>query len=280
MHNNNETIANLQGSGTVGLGSGTLTVGQGSFSGVIQDSNFGAGGNLTKTGTDTLTLTGANTFTGTTTIAGGSLVLSGSGSLSGSSPVNITSATGIFDLSAISASSQTIGSLSGVVGSSVVLGGTNLVIGGANSNTTFAGVISGTDGSLTKVGTGTTTLTGVNSYTGATTVNGGTLVADVSGNPSALSSSSALVLGTGGAFELSNTSATSRTQVMDGLTVNAGNNSIVINNPERRHDDVGFARGPERDGRDYPQSRGIGGFPLDAGRQFRNDGDRPHRAEE
>ena len=49
-----------------------------------------------------------------------------------------------------------------------------LSVGSANTNTTFAGVISGA-GNLTKIGTGTLTLSGTNTYTGVTTVNAGTL---------------------------------------------------------------------------------------------------------
>lgn len=54
------------------------------------------------------------------------------------------------------------------------------VIGGRNLNTTFAGkiseVIAARTAAITKVGTGTFTLTGANTYTGTTTVNGGTLL--------------------------------------------------------------------------------------------------------
>jgi len=129
---------------------------------------------LTKLGAATLTLGGANTYTGTTTINAGTLALSGSGSLADSAAVNVNSATGVFSISAITATSETIGSLAGVASSSVVLGSKNLTVGDA-TNTTFAGVISGTGGSLTKQGAGTLTLSGANTYTGATTLTAGRL---------------------------------------------------------------------------------------------------------
>ena len=77
----------------------------------------------------------------------------------------------------LSSMSQTIGSLSGANSSSVLLGsGTNfsaLTFGNA-SNTTFAGTISG-NGSVTKVGSGSTLLSGVNVYTGPTIIAAGTV---------------------------------------------------------------------------------------------------------
>src|SRR5439155_507698 len=72
---------------------------------------------------------------------------------------------------------NTIGSLSGggATGGAVLLGANTLTVGGNNESTSFGGVIgtAATAGVLTKVGTGTLTLTGSNIYTGATNINGG-----------------------------------------------------------------------------------------------------------
>jgi autotransporter-associated beta strand protein len=62
-----------------------------------------------------------------------------------------------------------------------------------NTNTSFAGVISGTGG-LAKIGTGTQTFTRANTYTGTTTVSDGVLNLGVA---SAVASSSNVVLGGG-----------------------------------------------------------------------------------
>jgi autotransporter-associated beta strand protein len=62
------------------------------------------------------------------------------------------------------------------------LGATNIAIGSLSTDLGIYGVISGFEGSLTKVGTGSLTLNGDNTYTGPTTIVNGTL--DVSGSVS------------------------------------------------------------------------------------------------
>ena len=90
-----------------------------------------------------------------------------------------------------------------------------LSVGSNNASTTFSSSISG-GGRLTKVGSGTLTLSTDQSYSGSTTVNGGTLA--VNGNLS----STALVLG-GGTLSLSNGTGASFT---NGTTLNAGSSGL------------------------------------------------------
>jgi autotransporter-associated beta strand protein len=70
------------------------------------------------------------------------------------------------------AQSVSIGALSGVSDSYLL--DENWTIGSKNINTTFAGIISGN--SVTKVGTGTLTLSNANTYSGGTTINGGSII--------------------------------------------------------------------------------------------------------
>ncbi len=162
------------------------------FSGAIS----GAGG-ITKLGEGSVRLEGSgdNTFTGATKVKAGSLELAktnatairgaldiavGGGDalvrylrddqLSDLTPVNI----GANGQLRVLGHSDTIGSLSGR-GIVEMLAG-SLITGHDNTETTYAGAISGVGGNLTKTGTNTFTLTGNNAYTGTTFVKGGTLL--------------------------------------------------------------------------------------------------------
>ena len=91
----------------------------------------------------------------------------------------ITNADGVFDMSRLTSAGMTAGSIEGA--GSYFLGGKLLTLGGNNLSTTVSGTIAdgglvgGTGGSLTKVGTGTTILSGDNEYTGLTTITQGVL---------------------------------------------------------------------------------------------------------
>jgi autotransporter-associated beta strand protein len=92
---------------------------------------------------------------------------------SGGAAAVVTNPGGVFDISGLTISGTTAGSIAG--GGNYNLGSKNLTTGLDNADTLVDGVIYGAGGSLTKVGTGTLTLTGKNEYTGATTVSSGVL---------------------------------------------------------------------------------------------------------
>lgn len=143
-----------------------------SINSTIADNTSATG--LTKSGTGALTLGGINSYTGTTSVNAGTLILSGGAAIVDTGAVTLASAAGaVLQLN----NSETIGSLSGGgnLGGNVTLGANTLTVGDAG-DTSFSGVISGTNGALTKQGAGSLTLSAANTYTGLTTVSAGTLV--------------------------------------------------------------------------------------------------------
>ncbi len=111
----------------------------------------------------------------------------------------------------------------GSVDSSV--GGTvqTLTVGSNNGSGTFSGIFSNTTGNLglTKIGSGTQTLTGMNTYSGTTTVSGGTLATTGNSIPDTgelvIDGGSVAVTGT----EMVNTLFIGATQVSPGIYTNA-----------------------------------------------------------
>ena len=163
------------------------------------------GSNLTgtvavaKTGAGTLTLTNANTYSGTLTISAGAVNLSNQSALQNSTVTNSV-ANGLTFSSAVTGHAFTIGGLAGASNLALADNAANavaLTFGGNNAANTYSGVLSGA-GSLTKVGTGTETLSGANTYTGTTTINAGTIL---------LGTTTAGSLASGSNVTFSNTSA-------------------------------------------------------------------------
>ncbi len=198
-----DTIAALNGRGTVTLGAAILTIGAGNFSGEIGDGDHSGfiGGGITKNTTGTLILSGQNVYTGLTTVAAGTLEAGAAGTIPSTSAVTVN-AGATFDLNSFT---QFVGSIAG--GGTVSLGSASLVTGFNNNDTTFSGVLQdggiskGKGGSLIKVGTGTLTLTGANTYTGETFVSAGTLLAAAANT---IPSNSALLVDTKGTFDINN----------------------------------------------------------------------------
>ncbi len=138
---------------------------------IIMANSIGNGGDggLTKRGSGMLTLSASPDYNGATVINAGTLQLASAATLPANTTVNLTASGAKLDANGIS---QTIASLSGVAGTEVKLGDSTLTTTD-NTSTTFAGVMSGAGGTLTKTGSGTFTLTGSNTFTGAVNFNAG-----------------------------------------------------------------------------------------------------------
>jgi autotransporter-associated beta strand protein len=177
---------NISGAGTIvnnGFNNGLALFGNTSpatqtFSGTIS----GSGALTMFGGRETLILSGSTTYSGPTSIfgdldtffapskpfaelrAGATNAFSPNSNflLSGNATLNLNNF------------NQTIGSLSGLGANNVLLGSATLTTGGTNSDSGFAGAISGTGG-IIKVGTGKFTLNGTNTYSGGTVISAGTL---------------------------------------------------------------------------------------------------------
>ncbi len=125
--------------------------------------------NLVKVGPGTLILAGTGNFTGLTRVKDGALQLENSLALQLSTLEMNPAYTGSIVFGAPTA--FTLGGLTG--SANLDMQGKTLSIGNNNTDTTYAGVLS--NGSLTKIGTGTLTLTADSTYTGPTVVSGGRL---------------------------------------------------------------------------------------------------------
>ncbi|MBS1174874.1 MAG: autotransporter [Burkholderiaceae bacterium] len=134
---------------------------------IWKNSISGVGG-IFKKGSGELTLAGNNTYTGDTTVNQGVLKAGLINAFSEKSGVRIDK-DGTLDLNGYH---QKIASLAGE--GKVLLGSGSLDAGSNDTNTTFAGEISGSGG-LIKTGAGTMSLMGKNAYSGQTTIDNGVL---------------------------------------------------------------------------------------------------------
>jgi autotransporter-associated beta strand protein len=230
------------------------TIDTNGFNTKIADTLTGAGG-FTKTGAGTLTLTATNNYSGATTINGGTLALSGTGSISSSSGVLLATG-GTLDISGLSNGGTTITSLgntaSGQTGT-VMLGANTLTL--SNASDAFGGAIDGAGG-LTLT-TGTETLTGANGYGGATTINGGTLALSGTGS---ISSSSGVLLATGGTFDISGLSNGGATITSLGNTASGQTGTVTLGANTLTLSNASGAFGGAIDG--------VGGLTLSAGTEM------------
>ena len=189
--------------------------------------------NTATASTATITNGGSLQFSGSSTAASATVTTNNgatttfTGASTGGNGRFITNAGGTFDISGLSSGGMTAGSIEGA--GNYVLGSNALTTGSNNLSTQVDGEISGSDGSLIKVGSGTMTLTGINTYSGATTISAGTLA--LSGTGSISNSSSVTVNGTldisasAFSFNVVTTLAGSASGI-----VNLGANGLVIGN--------------------------------------------------
>ncbi len=190
-------------------------------------------GGLTKTGAGTLTLSAANTFTGDTVISGGTLT-TGIATALQNSTLNYNNQGGSLSFGSLTAA--TFGGLKGAQNlalSNTTPAAVALSVGNNNQDTSYSGNLTGL-GSLTKIGTGTLTLSGVNTYTGLTTVSAGTLA--LSGGNDRLATTGNITIGASGTLDLGGNTQTTTGVVTftSGATLRGGtltsNNAALAGN--------------------------------------------------
>jgi autotransporter-associated beta strand protein len=135
-------------------------------------SNIGGGLGVAKNNAGTLNLTGNSTYTGDTTVNGGVLTVSSVANAGTASPIgagqNLVLGTGgTFQYTGPSATVNR--------GINVAFNGGAIDVNQAGTNLGLSGLVTG-PGGLTKVGTGTLTISGTGNYLGPTVINAGTMV--------------------------------------------------------------------------------------------------------
>ncbi|MET4119727.1 autotransporter-associated beta strand protein [Bradyrhizobium sp. JR1.5] len=200
--------------GGVGAGAVIITNDAG---GQIDFFTSASAGSATINNLTSATLNFHNTTTAATSTITNDGTVNFDGSSTGGGARFVNNAGGTVDISGLTSGGMTAGSIEGA--GNYVLGAKTLTTGSLNTSTQVDGVISGIGGGLTKVGTGTMTLTGLNSYTGATTISAGTLA--ISGFGSIASSSIVTVNAT---FDISAVTPSSAA-----ITTLAGSSSGVVN---------------------------------------------------
>jgi autotransporter-associated beta strand protein len=156
---------------------------------------------LIKTGTGTLALFQTNTYHGATTLSNGVVVLDSTEQVGVSGPLGTSAAANagsiVFNGGTLRYSAVNNNDYSGRFSTA-----TNqpFNIDTAGQSVSFATALAGTNSSLTKLGTGTLTLSATNTFTGAATVSNGSLVLTTTG---AISNSTALNIAAGGTLNVS-----------------------------------------------------------------------------
>lgn len=171
---------------------------------------------LAKSGTGVVILSGANTYSGATTVNGGTLALAGGSAISNTGDVILSNTGAILRLD----SNETIGSLTTSSPSTVNLQANALTVS-TTTNTTVAGIITGTGGSLVKDGPGTLTLIAANTYTGGTTVTSGVLNSRFNTTQNSIGTGAASIA-SGATLSIDNTNTTGTTPVFANTITGSG----------------------------------------------------------
>ncbi|MDF1754557.1 MAG: autotransporter-associated beta strand repeat-containing protein, partial [Verrucomicrobiales bacterium] len=188
-------VSSINGNLDLGGGNRSFSVADGGQDVDLQINAKITNGSITKNGDGNLVLGGSENNTGlTATVDAGTLTLAktsnnsvhaidGASLVVNSGGTVVIAGTGgdqILDTSDVTANGQlnvdvaeVIDALSGSGGVGVATG-TTLTVGAGDASADFTGVITG-DGALTKIGTGTQTLSGENTYAGDTTISDGVL---------------------------------------------------------------------------------------------------------
>ena len=196
---------------TMGAGGGSIDVTGGNFAAI--SGNFTGAGALTKTDTGTLFLTGTNTNNGLN-INGGTVSTATSVSLSTGAALTFNGGT-LQMTGAGQTSTQNV---------TLNAGGGIIDVTGANIYT-LSGNITGAGNSLTKIDTGTLTLSGTASSYATTVVNGGVLQATALASGNAFGGSNVTL--NGGALQLNQLAGTTTNTTI--ATLNFSGGTLAIN---------------------------------------------------
>ena len=232
------SAGSIAGGGSYLLGDNELTVGSNDLSTEVSGTISGTGGSLVKIGNGTLKLSGTGTYTGPTAVSGGTLQGGATNAFSSIGAFSVAGGATV-DLGGFN---QEISSLTGDglvtnTGSSDAI----LTVGRDDSSTAFNGTFQ--DGgagfptlALSKIGTGTLTLTGTSSHRGGTTVNAGTLqLGTIGGGGIAGKIMGSVEVAASGTFDIVNLDAASALSITNSGTTNfrtaanAGGSGMQIN---------------------------------------------------
>ena len=224
------TVGSIEGAGQFLLGGGTLITGalntDTTVSGIIANggSQGGSSGKLTKAGTGKLSLTGANTYTGPTTISGGTLQSANNGALATTSSVTVNNAGSMLAVNYGGASDYNQTQVATLLGKTT-FGAPSTAFGfdttNASGPATYGNPLSMPAG-ITKLGSGTLTLSGGITYSGNTTVAGGTLKFNIASGAPTIAAGVTATVATGATLELAGS--------VSALGTAGGNREHIINN--------------------------------------------------